>query len=91
MRVRRGRGGRPISPRGATPRPLAGVPIVVKDNIATLTMPTSCGSRILEGYVSPYEATAITRLRDAGAVVAISVVWLAAFLTRFERPARLCL
>jgi len=48
---------------------LAGVPIVVKDNIATLTMPTSCGSRILEGYVSPYEATVITRLRDAGAIV----------------------
>jgi aspartyl-tRNA(Asn)/glutamyl-tRNA(Gln) amidotransferase subunit A len=49
--------------------PLAGVPIAVKDNIATLVMPTSCGSRILEGYVSPYEATAITRLRAAGAVV----------------------
>jgi aspartyl-tRNA(Asn)/glutamyl-tRNA(Gln) amidotransferase subunit A len=49
--------------------PLAGVPVVVKDNIATLTMPTSCGSRILEGYVSPYEATAVTRLREAGAVI----------------------
>ena len=48
---------------------LAGVPIAVKDNIATLEMPTSCGSRILEGYVSPYEATAIERLRRAGAVV----------------------
>ena len=48
---------------------LAGVPIAVKDNIATLAMPTSCGSRILEGYISPYEATAITRLRAAGAVV----------------------
>ncbi len=48
---------------------LAGVPIAVKDNIATLSLPTSCGSRILEGYHSPYEATAITRLRDAGAVV----------------------
>jgi aspartyl-tRNA(Asn)/glutamyl-tRNA(Gln) amidotransferase subunit A len=49
--------------------PLAGVPIVVKDNIATLTMPTTCGSRILEGYVSPYEATVVTRLRSAGAIV----------------------
>lgn len=48
---------------------LAGVPVVVKDNIATLDLPTTCGSRILEGYVSPYEATAITRLRNAGAVV----------------------
>ena len=48
---------------------LAGVPIAVKDNIATLTLPTSCGSRILEGYVSPFEATAITRLRNAGATI----------------------
>ena len=54
---------------GATPGPLAGVPVVVKDNIATLSMPTSCGSRILEGYVSPFEATVVTRLRDAGAIV----------------------
>jgi aspartyl-tRNA(Asn)/glutamyl-tRNA(Gln) amidotransferase subunit A len=41
----------------------------VKDNIATLALPTTCGSRILEGYVSPYEATVVTRLRDAGAVI----------------------
>jgi aspartyl-tRNA(Asn)/glutamyl-tRNA(Gln) amidotransferase subunit A len=54
---------------GNTPGPLAGVPIVIKDNIATLTLPTSCGSRILEGYVSPYEATVVERLRTAGAVV----------------------
>jgi aspartyl-tRNA(Asn)/glutamyl-tRNA(Gln) amidotransferase subunit A len=49
--------------------PLAGVPVAVKDNLATLAMPTSCGSRILEGYVSPYEATAIARLRAAGALI----------------------
>ncbi|HVE34275.1 MAG TPA: Asp-tRNA(Asn)/Glu-tRNA(Gln) amidotransferase subunit GatA [Gemmatimonadaceae bacterium] len=48
---------------------LAGVPVVVKDNIATLVMPTSCGSRILEGYVSPYEATAVARLARQGAVI----------------------
>src|SRR5690349_22465262 len=48
---------------------LAGVPVVVKDNIATLEMPTSCGSRILESYVSPYEATAIARLRRQGATI----------------------
>ena len=48
---------------------LAGVPVAVKDNIATLDLPTSCGSRILEGYVSPFEATAVSRLRAAGAVV----------------------
>src|SRR5690606_24210362 len=49
--------------------PLAGVPVVVKDNIATLRMATSCGSRILQDYVSPYEATAVTRLQSAGAIV----------------------
>ena len=48
---------------------LAAVPVMIKDNIATLRMPTSCGSKILEGYVSPYEATAVKRLRDAGAIV----------------------
>ena len=54
---------------GHRPGPLAGVPVVVKDNIATLTLPTSCGSRMLEGFVSPYEATVVARLRDAGAIV----------------------
>ncbi|MEP6495111.1 MAG: Asp-tRNA(Asn)/Glu-tRNA(Gln) amidotransferase subunit GatA [bacterium] len=54
---------------GVAPGPLFGVPVVVKDNIATTAMPTSCGSRILEGYVSPYDATAIVRLREAGALV----------------------
>ncbi|MBK8249144.1 MAG: Asp-tRNA(Asn)/Glu-tRNA(Gln) amidotransferase subunit GatA [Gemmatimonadetes bacterium] len=49
--------------------PLAGIPVVVKDNLATEHLPTTCGSRILEGYVSPYEATAVRRLRAAGALV----------------------
>ncbi|MFI5235936.1 MAG: Asp-tRNA(Asn)/Glu-tRNA(Gln) amidotransferase subunit GatA [Gemmatimonadales bacterium] len=49
---------------------LAGVPIAIKDNIATLELPTTCASRILDGYLSPYEATVITRLREAGAFVA---------------------
>lgn len=48
---------------------LAGVPVAVKDNIATLELPTTCGSRLLEGYRSPFEATAIRKLRAAGAVV----------------------
>ena len=48
---------------------LHGVPVAVKDNIATLGLPTSCGSRILEGYTSPYEATVVRRLRESGAIV----------------------
>ncbi|HUF67074.1 MAG TPA: Asp-tRNA(Asn)/Glu-tRNA(Gln) amidotransferase subunit GatA [Longimicrobiales bacterium] len=48
---------------------LAGVPVAVKDNLCTLDMPTTCGSRILEGWVSPYEATVVRRLHAAGAVV----------------------
>jgi len=50
--------------------PLGGMPVAVKDNIVTLDLPTTCASRILEGYVSPYEATAIRRLRAAGGLVA---------------------
>ena len=49
--------------------PLAGVPVILKDNIATTSLPTSCGSRILEGYVSPYDAAVVQRLRAAGAVI----------------------
>lgn len=48
---------------------LAGVPVAVKDNIASLGLPTTCGSKILEGYISPYESTAVTRLRAHGAIV----------------------
>ena len=50
------------------PGVLLGVPVAIKDNIASLHHPTTCGSRILAGYVSPYEATVITKLRAAGAV-----------------------
>ncbi|MGE5143108.1 MAG: amidase family protein, partial [Acidobacteriota bacterium] len=50
--------------------PLAGMPVAVKDNICTLEYTTSCGSRILEGYRSPFEATAITRRKAAGALIA---------------------
>jgi len=48
---------------------LAGVPVAVKDNIASLGLPTTCGSKILANYVSPFEATAITRLRANGALI----------------------
>ena len=49
---------------------LYGMPVAVKDNICTLEFTTSCGSRILEGYRSPYEATAVAKLKAAGALIA---------------------
>ncbi len=49
--------------------PLSGVPVAVKDNLVTAGLPTTCASRLLEGYQSPFEATAVRRLRAAGAVV----------------------
>lgn len=48
---------------------LAGVPTAVKDNLCTADLPTTCGSRILDGFRAPYEATVVRRLRQAGAVV----------------------
>jgi aspartyl-tRNA(Asn)/glutamyl-tRNA(Gln) amidotransferase subunit A len=48
---------------------LAGVPVAIKDNIASLGLPTTCASNILAGYVSPFEATAVTRLRANGALI----------------------
>jgi len=50
--------------------PLGAMPVAVKDNIVTADAPTTCASRILEGYTSPFEATAISRLRAAGALIA---------------------
>ncbi len=56
--------------RAAPNGPLGGMPVAVKDNIATATLPTTCASRILAGYRSPFTATAVARLRAAGGVVA---------------------
>ena len=55
--------------RGEKLGPLAGVPIAVKDVIATRGLPTTCGSKILEGWVPPYDATIVSRVREAGMVV----------------------
>ena len=49
--------------------PLAGVPVAVKDNICTRDLETTCGSKMLAGYIPPYSATAVEALERAGAVV----------------------
>jgi aspartyl-tRNA(Asn)/glutamyl-tRNA(Gln) amidotransferase subunit A len=49
--------------------PLAGVPLALKDLFTTADMPTTCGSRILDGWRPPYDATITTRLRRAGVVI----------------------
>jgi aspartyl-tRNA(Asn)/glutamyl-tRNA(Gln) amidotransferase subunit A len=54
---------------GQDPGPLAGVPVALKDNLCTLGVPTTCSSRILDGWCPPYDATVVERLYDAGAVV----------------------
>ncbi len=51
---------------GRSAGPFDGVPIAVKDNIAVRGQPCTCASRILEGYISPYDATVIARLRALG-------------------------
>jgi len=48
--------------------PLAGVPIALKDNISTRNIETTCASKILKGYVPPFDATVVERLRAAGAI-----------------------
>ena len=49
--------------------PLTGIPLVLKDNMCTEGIATTCSSRMLEGFVPPYTATAARKLLDAGAVL----------------------
>jgi aspartyl-tRNA(Asn)/glutamyl-tRNA(Gln) amidotransferase subunit A len=55
--------------RGDTVGPLAGVPLAIKDLVVTEGLATTAGSRILAGWIPPYDATAVARLRAAGAVI----------------------
>lgn len=54
---------------GRSVGPLAGVPVALKDNMCTHGIPTTCSSKILEGWKPPYDATVVTRLAAAGALI----------------------
>jgi aspartyl-tRNA(Asn)/glutamyl-tRNA(Gln) amidotransferase subunit A len=55
--------------RGEDPGLLAGVPVAVKDVIVTKDLITTCGSKLLEHYVPPYDATAVLRIEQAGGLI----------------------
>src|SRR6202451_3791767 len=55
--------------RGEDAGPLAGVPVAVKDVIVTKGVRTTCGSKLLAGYIPPYDATAVVRIEQAGGLV----------------------
>ena len=58
-----------LADRQSTSQPLLGVPIAVKDVLAVKGQPLNCGSKILGNFVSPYDATAIQKLKAAGAII----------------------
>ena len=54
---------------GETVGKLAGIPIAIKDNIVTKDMPTTCGSKMLENYYSPFDATVVEKIRSEDGVI----------------------
>src|SRR5271167_4644625 len=60
---------RELSQGGRTARCLLGIPIAVKDVLAVKNQPLNCGSKILGNFISPYDATAVEKLKAAGAIV----------------------
>ena len=54
--------------RGEKPGPLAGVAVALKDNLCVRGREITCGSKILRGFIAPYDATVVEKLRSAGAV-----------------------
>jgi aspartyl-tRNA(Asn)/glutamyl-tRNA(Gln) amidotransferase subunit A len=58
-----------MAAKGETLPPLAGVPVGIKDVLTMIGSPATAGSKILEGYMPPYDATAVRRLEAAGAVL----------------------
>ena len=55
--------------RGQSTGPLHGIPVAIKDNMVTEGLETTAGSQILAGYIPPYDASAVTALKDAGAII----------------------
>ncbi len=58
-----------LADKGNPLPPLAGVPVAIKDVLITKGVPTTAGSKVLKGYIPPYDATVVARLEAAGAVV----------------------
>ncbi|GBR74673.1 aspartyl/glutamyl-tRNA amidotransferase subunit A [Candidatus Termititenax aidoneus] len=58
-----------LAKQGQAEKPLLGIPLAIKDNMNLLNTETTCASKILKGYISPYTATAVQKLQAAGAII----------------------